>query len=30
MEILIVVACGVIGLGISRVVINAGRNIGWL
>jgi hypothetical protein len=30
MEALIFVACGIIGLGIAKVVITAGRNIGWL
>ncbi len=30
MELIIVLACGIVGLGIARVVINAGRNIGWL
>lgn len=30
MELVILLACGIAGLGISKVVITAGRNFGWL
>lgn len=30
MELVIILACVIAGLGISKVVIAAGRNIGWL
>lgn len=30
MELVILLACGIAGLGIARIVIAAGRNLGWL